>query len=788
MDRKIFAKAKMRNFIFTRFKEEICKQNPHVLQICRSISNTPNFTGAKSSARKQTCLSWSRIMSAKLYLKDKDVHILQYKGKSNFSTTTVQLEKEKKAVDEEKTDEKKSDKDNKEDEEERKKEEMIQEIAAKNSNDPLFILAAAFTLLALAYSQDTSLSEYSYSGRISKNEFDNMMAEGKVRKIVGHPQGVRVYLYDSYAGKGVNVQSGCWVLLTESFSKVVSSIKSLQEEHPDGNQVVIDPGRRPLTAFLPIIILGVAYLIAFRRTVRVIKAVENAKLKKTDPKNVQQGASKSKPETRDENLNSFKFNEIFQNDVDKSKRAAVKFQDIAGMGEAKVEVMEFVDYLKNPMRYQRLGAKIPHGALLLGPPGCGKTLLAKAVAAEAGVPFFYRAGSQFVEIFGGRGASRVRELFKMARAQAPCIIFIDELDAVGRRRSEKDGRNSREEDQTLNQLLVEMDGINTTEGVIMLGATNRVDILDKALLRPGRFDRHILIDLPTAKERVELFEMYLAKIKTSISITELAPRLAQLTPGMSGADIANVCNEAAIYAGTHDKPSVSMADIDFALQKIIGGTEKRSYVRDAREKKINAYYEAGRAVVSWLTRTSDAILKISIVPRNKYRLGHYQYYKPERDLQTNVELFEKMLVHLAGSATEVLVFNHHSTASEKDLDIVKKLAYLQVREFGMSENVGQISFQIGEGDETLPKPYSKYMESLIDKEVRDLVSKANMQARRILEENMDKVHKVAKALMERETLSYEDIERLIGPPPHGSKMPEEYTKIMKPEVSGDPIN
>lgn len=741
--------------------------------------------------KKQTCLSWSKLMSARSYLKDShsECQVLWYQARSNFSTTTIKLEKDKEKKDD--NSEKKSDENNEkerskeEEEEEKKKEAIAQEIAAKNANDPLFFFAIVFALVSLAVTRDYSLMEYSYSGTVSKNEFDNMIAGGKVRKIVKHPQGVRVYLYDSYAGKTVTVPSGCWVLFQEPFSQVVPYVRRATEGNPNvKNDVIFDEGRKHFTMLLPMLIIGFAYFLAFKRTIRIITAAENAKFSKQNGKSTKQDTTAFKSDVKPESFKSrAQFDESFNNQVKTHNEKQIKFKDIAGIKEAKVEVMEFVDYLKNPLRYQRLGAKIPHGALLLGPPGCGKTLLAKAVAAEAGVPFFYRAGSQFVEIFGGKGASRVRELFKTARARAPCIIFIDELDAIGRVRGGKGGRGNTEEDQTLNQLLVEMDGINTTEGVIVLGATNRVDILDKALLRPGRLDRHILIDLPTSEERVELFEMYLSKIKIDFSISVFAPRLAQLTPGMSGADIANVCNEAAIYAATNNKDQVTMADMDYALQRIIGGPEKRSFVRDAREKKINAYYEAGRAVVSWLTRTSDAILKISIVPRSKYRLGHYQYYKPERDLQTNVQLFEKMLVHLAGSATEALVFKHHSTAAEKDLDIVKKLAYLQVREFGMNENVGQISFHFEEGDETLPKPYSKYMENMIDTEARNLVTKASVQSKKILEENMEKVHKVAKALMERETLSYEDIEKLIGPPPHGNKMPDDYANLTHVEAA-----
>ncbi|XP_061162893.1 paraplegin-like isoform X2 [Saccostrea echinata] len=785
MGKKIFAiaDAKMRNPILSCFRRHIYRGNQRFFQSTCSNSTAPSvvsFSGVKCKrcAERQTCHSWSKIMTARTYLQGKDLHIIQYNAKRNFSTTCIKLEKENEKKDEEKDDKKSDERDPKK--ENQGKGDKNQDVFELGYLDGASDSLLAFLIVGLCayclFAVDDPEDQFSYSGEIPWTEFLDLMKQGKVRKIVNLERAVRVYLNESYSGEHINIPSGCWAKLHTDmpFSSFASYVRNLEKQNKTPNRVILNEGIKTTSVLFLVFLVAYSAVIIRRMTIL-------SQMQKNMRQHIKPNAKPTvNAEQKMDNNNFLNFMMVEEENVPVDDKPKFKFKDIAGMKEAKIEVMEFVDYLKNPLRYQRLGAKIPHGALLLGPPGCGKTLLAKAVAAEADVPFFSKAGSEFVEIYGGQGASRVRELFKMARAKAPCIIFIDELDAVGRSRSGMGAISNTEEEQTLNQLLVEMDGINTTEGVIMLGATNRVDILDKALLRPGRFDRHILIDLPTAQERVELFEMYLAKIKTDFSISEYAPRLAQLTPGMSGADIANVCNEAAIYAGTNNENTVSRKDMDYALQKIIGGTEKRSYVRDAHEKKINAYYEAGRAVVSWMTKTSDAILKISIVPRSKYRLGHYQYYKPERDLQTNVELFEKMCVHLAGSTAEALIFNHHSSAAEKDLDIVKKLAYLQVREFGMNDSVGQISFHFEEGDETMPKPYSQYMENLIDREVRALVSKASLQSKKILEENMDKVHKVAKELMERETLSYEDIEKLIGPPPHGNKMPEEYMNLNVP--------
>lgn len=360
----------------------------------------------------------------------------------------------------------------------------------------------------------------------------------------------------------------------------------------------------------------------------------------------------------------------------------VKFSDVAGLREAKVEVMEFVDYLKRPEYYQNLGAKVPKGALLLGPPGCGKTLLAKAVATEANVPFLSMNGSEFIEMIGGLGAARVRDLFKEARQRSPCIVYIDEIDAIGRSRGGGrmggDMGSSGEGEQTLNQLLVEMDGMASKEGVIMLASTNRADVLDKALLRPGRFDRHILIDLPNVEERKEIFQQHLKVIALEQKPTFYSSRMAYLTPGFSGADIANVCNEAALHAARYRNKKVTGADLEYAVERLVGGTEKRSSTLSPGEKEVVAFHEAGHALVGWLLPHTDALLKVTIVPRTSLALGFAQYTPSEQKLFNKEELFDRMCMALGGRAAEAIIFNRITSGAQNDLKKVTEMANLQV--------------------------------------------------------------------------------------------------------------
>jgi len=450
----------------------------------------------------------------------------------------------------------------------------------------------------------------------------------------------------------------------------------------------------------------------------------------------------------------------------------VRFADVAGLKEVKIEVMEFVDYLKRPEHYKKLGAKVPKGALLLGPPGCGKTLLAKAVATEAGVPFLSMNGSEFIEMIGGLGAARVRDLFKEARKRSPCIIYIDEIDAIGRQRSQGGGTMdgaSGESEQTLNQLLVEMDGMGSREGVLMLASTNRADVLDKALLRPGRFDRHIMIDLPTLEERQEIFEQHLKSIKLEKEPQFYSKRMGSLTPGFSGADIANVCNEAALHAARFLHKEVTSVDMEYAIERVVGGLEKRSSVIAPNQKRIVAYHECGHALVGWLLPHTDALLKVTIVPRTSQALGFAQYTPTDKRLYSTEELFERMCMALGGRVAESLTFNRITTGAQNDLQKVTKMAYSQVRSYGMSEAIGPISFPEQDSQDFGCRPYSKTLANAMDEEARSIIAKAYKRTERLLIEHKELLEKLAEALLEKETLNFADVELLIGPPPHGQK-------------------
>ncbi|KAL0902773.1 hypothetical protein ABMA27_000575 [Loxostege sticticalis] len=448
----------------------------------------------------------------------------------------------------------------------------------------------------------------------------------------------------------------------------------------------------------------------------------------------------------------------------------VKFEDVAGLKEAKVEIMEFVDYLKRPEHYKSLGAKVPKGALLLGPPGCGKTLLAKAVATESNVPFLSMNGSEFIEMIGGLGAARVRDLFKEAAARAPCIIYIDEMDAVGRARSSGAaswGPGGGEGEQTLNQLLVEMDGMKSREGVVVLASTNRADVLDKALLRPGRFDRHILIDLPTLQEREEIFHRHLKSIVLEELPAYYVKRLAYLTPGFSGADIANVCNEAALHAARYKQTIVRAADLEYAIERVVGGTEKRSHAMSPGEKRIVAYHESGHALIGWLLEHTDALLKITIVPRTNMALGFAQYTTSDQKLYSQEELYDRMCMALGGRAAEAITFNSVTSGAQNDLEKVTKIAYAQVRIYGMSPTVGLMSFP--DLKEHGKSPFSKTLKNLIDLEARKLIANAYYRTEEILRTNQDKLKLLAEELLKKETLNYKEVEAILGPPPFPRK-------------------
>mmetsp|Transcript_27322 Transcript_27322/g.50369 ORF Transcript_27322/g.50369 Transcript_27322/m.50369 type:complete len:692 (-) Transcript_27322:280-2355(-) len=449
-----------------------------------------------------------------------------------------------------------------------------------------------------------------------------------------------------------------------------------------------------------------------------------------------------------------------------SKGEKIFFKDVAGCDEAKVEIMEFVDFLKNPQKYRELGAKIPKGALLVGPPGTGKTLLAKATAGEAAVPFLSISGSDFMEMFVGVGPARVRDLFAQARSQAPSIIFIDEIDAIGRARGNRGGGmgGHDERENTLNQLLVEMDGFSTTSGVVVLGGTNRADVLDKALLRPGRFDRTITVDTPDIKGRIQIFKVHLAKLKLANPIEHYSERLAALTPGMSGADIANVCNEAALVAARDNKTSVEMVDFERAIDRVIGGLEKKNKVISVEERRTVAFHESGHAVVSWFSRYAEPLLKVSIVPRGTSVLGFAQYLPNESMLMTKEQLLDMICATLGGRAAEQILLGKISTGATNDLERVTQMAYAQVAVYGMNERVGQVSFRMDR--EAFDKPYSDVTAQMIDEEVRALVDEAYKKTLAMVEEHKDKITAMSHLLLEKEVINVDDVEKLLGKRPY----------------------
>ena len=447
---------------------------------------------------------------------------------------------------------------------------------------------------------------------------------------------------------------------------------------------------------------------------------------------------------------------------DQDANVNITFKDVAGLEEAKVEIMEIVDFLKNPGKYSDLGGKIPKGALLVGPPGTGKTLLAKAVAGEANVPFFSISGSDFVEMFVGVGASRVRDLFRQAKEKAPCIVFIDEIDAIGRARSKNVGYSSNDErENTLNQLLTEMDGFGTNAGVIVLAATNRADILDKALLRAGRFDRQINVELPDLKERREIFDVHLKNLKLDPKLDR--DFLARQTPGFSGADIANVCNEAALIAARNNKKQVEKEDFLSAIDRIIGGLERKNKIIIPSEKRTIAYHEAGHATVSWVLEHANPLIKVTIIPRGK-ALGAAWYLPEERQITTKEQMLDEMAAILGGRASELLNFGKVSTGALNDLERVTKQAYAMVAYYGMSSEVGNLSFydSTGQNDMALTKPYSERTAQEIDAEVKKLIDGAFQRSLETLEKHRAGLTQLAELLLEREVIFAEDLEKIFG--------------------------
>jgi cell division protease FtsH len=469
---------------------------------------------------------------------------------------------------------------------------------------------------------------------------------------------------------------------------------------------------------------------------------------------------------------------------DNNTKVNITFADVAGLDEAKEEVMEVVDFLKNPKKYTTLGGKIPKGVLLVGPPGTGKTLLAKAVAGEANVPFFSISGSDFVEMFVGVGASRVRDLFRQAREKAPCIIFIDEIDAIGRARGRgaiQGGNDERE--NTLNQLLVEMDGFPTDKAVILMAATNRPDILDHALMRPGRFDRQIGIGRPDLNGRAQIFEVHMKNIKVAPEVTALA--LSEMTPGFVGADIANVCNEAALIAALREKKAVDLDDFNYALDKVIGGLEKKNKIISPEEKQIIAYHEAGHAICGWFLEFAHPLVKVTIVPRGLAALGYAQYLPKEQYITRKEKLLDDMCMTLGGRAAESVVFDKISTGAQSDLDHITRLSYDMIINYGLNEKVGNVSFYTMM-NETYTRPFSEQTAYLIDQEVKIMIDEQYERAKNLLREKRRELDALAQALLEKEVLHRADLERIIGKRPFADPTPGESHRIAEVEpLQGD---
>ncbi|RPG06600.1 MAG: ATP-dependent metallopeptidase FtsH/Yme1/Tma family protein [Pelagibacteraceae bacterium TMED267] len=483
---------------------------------------------------------------------------------------------------------------------------------------------------------------------------------------------------------------------------------------------------------------------------------------------------------------------------DKESKIKLTFKDVAGLEEAKEEVKEIVEFLKNPKKFTRLGGKIPKGALLVGSPGTGKTLLAKAVAGEANVPFYSLSGSDFVEMFVGVGAARVRDLFKKAKEKAPCIVFIDEIDAIGRSRGRGQMPGSNDErENTLNSLLVEMDGFSTDSGVIILAATNRPDVLDSALLRPGRFDRQISIDKPDLRGREEIFKVHVRNLKLGNKVN--IKNLAAQTPGFAGAEIANVCNESALIAARKNKNSIEMGDFQDAIDRVIGGLEKKNKIISPEEKRIVAYHEAGHAVAGWYLEHADPLVKVSIVPRGIAALGYAQYLPKEQFLYQTDQLLDEMCMALGGRAAEEIVFGKISTGALSDLERITKMAYSIVSVYGMNKNIGNLSFfDSKQSDYNFTKPYSESTAEKIDQEVKRIIDNAYLRTKKLLTDKKADLEKIAQKLLEKEILFQNDLEKLIGKRPfksnldlsfeEGKSLEEKKTTNKKNELDGEDSN
>jgi AFG3 family protein len=643
----------------------------------------------------------------------------------------------------------------------------------------IWIYALIGVAIILIYFFDSGQNPTAIDWKFFRNE---LLLKGEVEKIqIVNEQNAEIYIKEQYlnepkhqknAPKGISAISKTGPQYTmpvgsnDIFKKMLDDAQSGM---PDEARIYPEYIRKrtfgdTLYVLLPIIILVVIYMIIFRRMSGGTGGGGG-----TNIFNV--GKSKARIFDKDENIR-------------------LDFKDVAGLEEAKMEIKEIVDFLKKPKKYTDLGGKIPKGALLVGPPGTGKTLLAKAVAGEAHVPFFSLSGSDFVEMFVGVGASRVRDLFKQAKEKAPCIVFIDEIDAIGRARGRNPNFGANDErENTLNQLLTEMDGFASNAGVIILAATNRADILDKALLRAGRFDRQIYVELPDLNERKEIFQVHLRPIKTEKDL--VVDFLARQTPGFSGADIANVCNEAALIAARKNKKSVQKQDFLDAIDRIVGGLEKKNKIITQDEKKTIAYHEAGHATVSWMLEHASPLVKVTIIPRGK-SLGAAWYLPEERQITTKDQLLEEMTAALGGRAAEEITFGKISTGALNDLERVTKQAYAMVTYFGLSDAIGNISFydSTGQNEYAFQRPYSDKTAELIDKEAKDIIDSQYQRAKELLNEYKPGLVQLAEQLLEKEVIFTEDLEKIFGKRkgkmPDMPEKPKKERRSTKSEKNGKP--
>lgn len=606
----------------------------------------------------------------------------------------------------------------------------------------IYIVLVAFFLSSLLFNGQPSAEEIVRSKMITllrdKHVEKIELVNGEEAEIYLNEEGLKRYFPDS---KDVTTRTVAYTYKPMSLDQFVEDIEKAQIDNPDA----VDPkpvtrhnwGGEVLSWILPIVIIMAFWFV-------IMRLMGRGGMGGGQIFNI--GKSKAT---------------LYDSANDKK----TTFKDVAGLEEAKEEVMEIVDFLKNPTRYTKLGGKIPKGVLLVGPPGTGKTLLAKSVAGEAGVPFFSMSGSDFVEMFVGVGASRVRDLFAQAKEKSPCIVFIDEIDAIGRSRTKNSFSGGNDErESTLNQLLTEMDGFGTNSGVIVLAATNRADILDRALMRAGRFDRQIYVELPDLNGRREIFEVHMRPLKLGDDVE--VEFLAKQTPGFSGADIANVCNEAALIAARHNKEAISKQDFLDAIDRIIGGLEKKNSVITASEKKTIAFHEAGHATTSWMLEFAHPLVKVTIVPRGK-ALGAAWYLPEERQITTKEQMFHEMIATLGGRAAEQVVFGHISTGALNDLEKVSKQAYAMVSYYGLDEKIGNISFydSTGQQEYSFGKPYSEKTAETIDNQVSMLIEKAYSEAISILEKNKDGLTKLAEKLIDKEVIFSDDLEEIFGKRP-----------------------